>query len=33
MLLDPPPITNCHTSDPSSLEHDVFYGRPRNTSG
>src|SRR6218665_4180640 len=27
--LDPhPPVTNCHTSDPSPLEHGVLYGRP-----
>jgi len=24
----PPPVTNCHTSDPFPLERDVLYGRP-----
>src|SRR6218665_1175977 len=28
MLLTPPTVTNCHTSDPSPLERDVLYGRP-----
>src|SRR6218665_1059870 len=29
MLLDPSPVTNCHTfSDPLPLERDVLYGRP-----